>query len=160
MIATCHKIFRLRNLRQSFPGVGFNPYPQRCRTQHLFHREAVAGRSAGCGHARPPPFNGINLLNTSTMDADYITHTHGVLVRHATRRPPEWPSEPPPAAHTPGISSHTCVPLAIASADNFFRRLPPALGARRDEGELGEVCVTTTTWHAQPQVADARVSCG
>ena len=109
MIATCHKIFRLRNLRQSFPGVGFNPYPQRCRTQHFFHREAVAGRSAGCGHAWPPPFNGIKLFNTSTMDADYLTDTRGVLVRHAARRPPVWPSEPPPAAHTPGdLTRHVC----------------------------------------------------
>ena len=57
---------------------------------------------------------------------------------------PEWPSEPPPAPHTPGISSHMLVSLAIASADHFFGRPPPALSAQRDDGGLGAVCVTTT----------------
>ena len=57
---------------------------------------------------------------------------------------PVWPSEWPPAAHTPGIASHTCVPLAIPSAGHFFGWTLQALSARRDEGGLGAVCVTTT----------------
>ena len=121
-------------------------------------REAGGRRCAGCGHVRPPLFKGTNLSNTSTTDADYATDARGVLVRHAARRAPEWPSEPPPAHQAAGISSHLLVPLAIASADHFFGRLQPALGASRVEGELGVVCVTTTIWHRQPWVAIARGS--
>ena len=121
-------------------------------------REAGGRRSAGCGHATLLPFAGINLAKTSTTDADYVTNTGGMLVRHATRMAPVWPSVPPPAAHTPGIASHMLVPLAMASADIFFGRVPPAPGARRDDGGLGAACVTMPMWHRQPQETIARVS--
>ena len=121
-------------------------------------REAGGRGSAGCGHARPPQFNGINLLNTDTSDADYVTDTSGVLVACAARGAPEWPSKPPPAAQAPGIAPHTCVPLAIASADHFFGQPPPALGVRRDDGGLEAACVTTTVRHRQPQEPISRVS--
>ena len=120
-------------------------------------REAGGRRCAGCGHARPQQFDGINLSKTDTTDADYITDTHGVLVACAARGAPEWPSEPPPAAHTPGIAFHMLVPLAMASADHFFGRPQPASGARRDDGELVAVCVTTTMGPASTQEARTRV---
>ena len=120
-------------------------------------REAGGRRCADCGHARPPQFDGINLSKTDTTDADYITDTHGVLVACAARGAPEWPSVSWGAPHTPGIASHTLVPLAIASADDFFGRLQPALGAQRDDGQLRAVCVTTTMRPASTQEAISRL---
>ena len=120
-------------------------------------REAGGRRCAGCGHDRPPQFNGINLLKTDTTDADHVTDTSGVLVACTVRGAPEWPSAPPPAAHTPGITSHMCVSLANASADHFFGRPTPALSAERVEVELGAVCVTTTVRPASTQEARSRV---
>ena len=120
--------------------------------------EAGGRRSAGFGHTGPPQLNGIDLFNTTTMDGDYVTDAHSVLVACAARGAPEWPSEWPPAAHTPGIASHMCVPLAMASAGHCFGQPQPASSARRDDGGLGAVCVTTTMWPAGTQEAIARVS--
>ena len=97
-------------------------------------------------------------MKIDTLVTDYVTDTPGVLVRADACRPPVWPSEWPPAAHTPGIAPHMLVPLAMASADIFFGRLHPAPGARRDDGGLGSACVTMPMWHRQPQEAIARVS--
>ena len=119
-------------------------------------REAGGRRCADCGHARPPQFDGINLSKTDTTDADYITDTHGVLVACAARGAPEWPSVCPPATHTPGIASHVCLSLAMASADNFFGRLQPALGVQRDDGELVAACVTMTVRPVSTQEAISR----
>ena len=48
-------------------------------------READGRRCAGCGHNRPPSFNGMSLLETDIMDDDYITNTRGVLAACAAR---------------------------------------------------------------------------
>ena len=123
-------------------------------------REAGGRRSAGCGYHRLPYFNGMRLFDTDTMDPDDVTDARSVLAACAARGSPEWPSEWPPAAQDPGTASHTCVPLAISSADHFFGQPPPALGAQRVEGGLGAACVTRTTRHRQPQKAVVRVSRG
>ena len=120
-------------------------------------REAGGRRSADCGHVRPPLFDGINSFNIDTMDTDYVTDTRGVLVACAARGAPEWPSVSWGAPHTPGIASHTLVPLAIASADDFFGRLQPALGVQRDDGQLRAVCVTTTMRPASTQQTISRL---
>ena len=49
-------------------------------------RGVISGRSADCGHAGPPLFNGIKLSKTDTMDTDQITDTSGVLVACAVCR--------------------------------------------------------------------------
>ena len=119
-------------------------------------REAGGRRSAGRGHDRSPQFDRIILLNIDTRDGDYVTVTHGVLVRCTACKPLEWPSESPPAAQATGIAPLTCVPLAIASADHFFGQPTPAWRARRDDGGLEAACVKRTVRHRQPQEARSR----
>ena len=54
-------------------------YPQLNGGARVVLREAGGRRCAGCGHNRPPSFNGMTLLKTDIMDDDYNTITRGVL---------------------------------------------------------------------------------
>ena len=119
-------------------------------------REAGGRRSAGRGHDRSPQMDRKISFKITIRDGDYVTVTHGVLVRCTARKPLERPSETPLAAQATGITTHACVPPAMASADNFFGRLHPASGAWRDEGEQDQVCVITTVKHRQQQEARSR----
>ena len=86
MIATCDKIFRLRKLRQRFPGVGFNAYPQRDVDATYFFRELISRRSAASGHDRPPLFEGIDLFKIDSLRDEFVFGTPQLLIRLARAR--------------------------------------------------------------------------
>ena len=68
---------------QTFPGVGFNAYPQRCRTQQFFGREVISRRSAASGHDRPPLFDRIDLSKIDSLrDCSCAWHALGPQTGH------------------------------------------------------------------------------
>ena len=117
-------------------------YPQACRTQHFFDREAVAGRSAGSGHDRPPLFDRINQFKTDADGDEFVSGTQQLLMRVARARAAKRPSPSVPGHPTSGFASDPPVPLARPSADHFSMALDYVQRALRVDRQLNAVYVT------------------
>ena len=77
--------FLVNRLLRSLPWCFFNPSLALSTAatwpKNIVLRELINGRSADCGHVRPPLFNGITSVNIDTMDTDYVTDTRGGVGR-------------------------------------------------------------------------------
>ena len=99
-------------------------------------RVVISGRSADCGHAGPPLFNGINLSKTDTMDTDHITDTSGVLVACAVCRL-RYGHRSGPRLHTP-LASH---PTRVSRSP-----WPPQVTSLASRSQLRVLGATMVGW--------------
>ena len=116
-------------------------YPQACRTQHFFDREAVAGRSAGSGHDWPPLFDRINQFKTDADRDEFVFGIGRLLMRVARARAAKWPSTRVPGHPASGVASNPPVPRAKPSAGNLFRPLDYDQRLLRVDTQLNPVYV-------------------